>query len=283
MTLCWAWRLRISTAEHRPSAEHAAPSPGATSPCRSGCGCPLRHGLGEFAQRGGARALGGVDKHQRPRRVVARLAHPHRASPAGELGVAGPQSRVAEDDTARLGSGERRPGAFGDQTPLKLGDGGERGNEEAPGRAGRYLGQIAEHDPAFATAIDHTEQEPRVARQPVQLRDDQRGTAGTAERARASSGRSVRLPLSTSVKLAASLPPGRPARYRATAACWASGRAPIVPAWRWKRGNTRQSARRRRAWRFSVPNCWLDGTASPTVRVGKLKWVGGMYPLNRRA
>jgi predicted RNA-binding Zn-ribbon protein involved in translation (DUF1610 family) len=87
---------------------------------------------------------------------------------------------VAEADTTRLRDGQGRARALADQPGFQLGNRRHLRDQELADRPGRHSGKVAEHDTGLAAALHHGQQEARVARQPVQLGDDQHGPAGAA-------------------------------------------------------------------------------------------------------
>ena len=98
---------------------------------------------------------------------------------------------VAEADTARLRHGQSRARALADQPGFQLGNRCHLCDEELADRPGRHRGQVTEHDTGLTAALHHRQQEAGVTRQPVQLGDDQHGTAGAAGSQRGGELRSI--------------------------------------------------------------------------------------------
>ncbi len=120
------------------------------------------------------------------------------------------------------GQGCQPDKAFRDHLALVLGDGSHDVQREPVGL--RHVAAEEVHA-AFEQAGDEGD----VARQPVELGDEQRGAGLLAwSRACCSSGRSARFPLSTSTYCASSLP-RLAATKRVTAACCAYMPSPRMP------------------------------------------------------
>lgn len=116
-----------------------------------------------------------------------------------------------------------------DQPGLELRHGRQQGEQELAGGARRDLREVTERNPALANAVNHGEQDRRVAGETVYLGIDQRcPLARQAASAAASWGRSFRLPDSTSWNSATT---GSPmlAEYAAIADRWAWSPRPLRP------------------------------------------------------
>ena len=134
-------------------------------------------GRGEYTARlelgrNGTEAAGAffLDLAQHGEHVGYALCHLAAASLPHHCGHGGRgrhQARVAQLHPARLGHGQGRARALADQPSLQLRHCRHLRDQELADRSGWHGGQVAEHHAGLAAALDHGEQEARVAGQAV--------------------------------------------------------------------------------------------------------------------